>query len=390
MSRRLINRSNDLQRLESEGYELNVCNGYLLIEHVPYVNIHAQVAYGTLISRLELGGDITVKPRDHTVLWTGEQPCDSKGAPIQYLANQSNLHQETCPGVIARFSFSQKPTEGYENYYTKMTTYIHILEGNAQVLDPNSTARTFPVVKTTDSESVFLYEDTASSRAGITAISDKLKKGKIAIVGLGGTGSYILDYVAKTPVQEIHLFDGDKFLQHNAFRTPGAFTVGDLETKSTKVAMMARVYSRTRRNIIPHEMFLSTDSVGDLACMDFVFLCLDNGESKRSIVKFLTESKILFVDVGMGLFIQDESVSGLIRVTTSLPERSDHLDTRITYSDIGDGAYSQNIQIAELNALNAALAVIKWKKIWGFYADSESELNTVYGITTNMVTNDKS
>jgi hypothetical protein len=31
-----------------------------------------------------------------------------------------------------------------------------------------------------------------------------------------------LDFVAKTPVEEIHLFDSDVFLQHNAFRAPGA------------------------------------------------------------------------------------------------------------------------------------------------------------------------
>jgi hypothetical protein len=37
--------------------------------------------------------------------------------------------------------------------------------------------------------------------------------------GLGGTGSYILDLVSKTPVNEILLFDSDDFLQHNAFRS---------------------------------------------------------------------------------------------------------------------------------------------------------------------------
>ena len=69
---------------------------------------------------------------------------------------------------------------------------------------------------------MFLYEDTASSRADIVTINSKLKSLRIGIVGLGGTGSYVLDFVAKTPVKEIHLFDGDTFDQHNAFRAPGA------------------------------------------------------------------------------------------------------------------------------------------------------------------------
>jgi tRNA A37 threonylcarbamoyladenosine dehydratase len=46
---------------------------------------------------------------------------------------------------------------------------------------------------------------------------------------MGGTGSYILDLVAKTAVMEIHLFDGDDFNQHNAFRAPGAASLEDLE-----------------------------------------------------------------------------------------------------------------------------------------------------------------
>jgi hypothetical protein len=77
------------------------------------------------------------------------------------------------------------------------------------------------VIKSTD-DSVFRHIDTASARAHIVAITEKLKVSKIAIVGVGGTGSYVLDHVARTPVREIDLFDRDHFLQHNAFRSPGA------------------------------------------------------------------------------------------------------------------------------------------------------------------------
>lgn len=54
-------------------------------------------------------------------------------------------------------------------------------------------------------------------RANINFINDKFKGMRIGIIGLGGTGSY-LDLVAKTPVDEILLFDDDEFLLHNAFR----------------------------------------------------------------------------------------------------------------------------------------------------------------------------
>ncbi|MDZ7652346.1 MAG: ThiF family adenylyltransferase [Burkholderiaceae bacterium] len=86
--------------------------------------------------------------------------------------------------------------------------------------------RTFKTIDSNESESVFLFEDTASSRAGIQPIAQALREYKIAIVGLGGTGAYILDLVAKTHVSEIHLYDADKFRQHNAFRAPGAASRG--------------------------------------------------------------------------------------------------------------------------------------------------------------------
>jgi hypothetical protein len=47
----------------------------------------------------------------------------------------------------------------------------------------------------------------------------------------------------------------------------------------------------------------------------------------------------------------------------------------------------QNIQIADLNMLNAVFAVIRWKKLYGFYADDEHELFTAYTIAANQLLN---
>jgi len=47
--------------------------------------------------------------------------------------------------------------------------------------------------------------------------------------------------------------------------------------------------------------------------------------------------------------------------------------------------YSKNVQISELNALNAALAVIKWKKLCGYYDDATKEHYCVDTIRTNQL-----
>jgi hypothetical protein len=242
-----------------------------------------------------------------------------------------------------------------------------------------------------EDDSVFNYIDTASSRAGISVVTDKLKVAKIAIVGLGGSGSYILDYLAKTPVGEIHLYDKDGFYQHNAFRSPGAPSVADLERKLSKVEHFAQIYAGMRNGIVAHDCLIDETNVAELREMSFVFIAADSGTAKRLISSKLVEFGIPFVDVGMGLWERDGRIGGNVRTTAATPAKNDHLQRRISSAAEADGddVYAQNIQIAELNALNAALAVIKWKQIVGFYADDEHEHNATYVVGGNTIIRDE-
>ena len=73
----------------------------------------------------------------------------------------------------------------------------------------------------------------------------------------------------------------------------------------------------------------------------------------------------------MGVSEVDGALLGQLRVTSATPDDRDHVHSTIPLTPpLGDDDYSQNIQIADLNALNAALAVLKWKKLMGFYLGS--------------------
>ena len=384
MSHSPISRSDDLRRLEAEGYEIEVRSGHLLMRSVPYITSRRTVGRGTLVASLTLEGDVTGKPDDHVAKWSGEVPCDSEGSPLNLIIQT----HERCPlgeGIVVDHSFSRKPPQGYEDYYEMMTTYANIISGPVHSIDPNATARTFAAPDQVGDDSVFKYADTASSRAGITALSEKLSWGQVAIVGLGGTGSYILDLVAKTPVAEVHLFDGDRFGQHNAFRSPGAPHVEWLRASPTKSEYYKQVYSNIRRNIVAHG---SVDD-GTAMClreMKFVFIAVDQGSSRRFVVERLEEFGIPFIDVGMGVREVDGTLTGLLRVTRSTDQTRDLTRGDLPLSD-HDGVddYSSNIQTADLNALNATLAVINWKRMTGFYADSGHEQTSVYEIDSNHI-----
>jgi hypothetical protein len=390
MSHELISRSADLRQLQDEGYEVEVRSNHLLIHSVPYLNSRGVVGRGTLVSDLTLAGDVTTTPGNHVAWFVGEHPCQKDGREIPQIKHTSQSTQ-LAQDIVVNHSFSNKPAQGYANYHQKMTRYIDIVSAPAQSVDPTATARTFKPVAASPEQSVFEYLDTASSRAGILAVSDKLKTSRVAIVGLGGTGSYVLDLVAKTPVREIHLFDADAFLQHNAFRAPSAASLDDLTRRPSKVAYFRALYSRMRRGIVAHEEHVSEENVEVLLGFDFVFLCLDHGSAKKLIVDRLSTGAMSFIDVGIGVEMVPESLAlwAICRVTTSTPDKREHFSQRVSFADNdSDNPYDKNIQVADLNALNAALAVIKWKKLYGFYQDLEKEHNTTYTTSSNLLTSD--
>ena len=392
MSHQLVSRSPDLLKLRNDGYEIEIRGPYLLVHGIPYVNQNAEVKRGILVSELTLsGGERTAKPSSHTIYFIGEYPCNKDGIPLAQIMHQSGV-QKLAEGLIVDHSFSGRPYEKtspeYDDYYEKVTRYEGVISAPARALDETATAKTFNVMEIADEESVFNYFDTNSGRAEIYHISEKLKSEKVGIIGLGGTGSYILDFVSKTPVSEIHLFDGKEFLDHNAFRVPGAASIDDLREKPTKVIYHQRNYSRMRKHIYAHDHFMDEETLSLITGLTFVFLSLDKGPAKKAIVTKLEELGIPFIDVGMGVQIVGESLIGTLRTTTSTPRKRDHVHDkkRISFEEPAvDDDYQTNIQISELNALNACFAVIKWKKLRGFYHDGDEEHHSTYTLSANML-----
>ena len=385
-SRELISRSPDLKRLQDEGYEIEIRADHLLVHHVPYVTAEREVAYGTLVSVLDLNGDRTAKPSTHVVMFCGEMPCHQDGTEIDAIRHQDNDF-EAFSGFTVNRQFSSKLPGGYDDYHQKMTTYAGILTSHAQAIEPGVTAKTFELVEIGEDESVFLYGDTASARAGIRTITEKLGLEAVAIVGLGGTGSYILDLVAKTPVKKIHLFDGDRFGHHNAFRAPGAASIGTLREPISKADHFKAIYSRMRRNIEAHD-HLDESNVHILKSMSFAFLAVDRNDARRLAVSALTDANVPFVDVGIGVLEVDGMLIGQLRVAMSTPAKRDHAHGMMPLGDdSGEDEYSRNIQIADLNALNATLAVLRWKRHCGFYQDLQQEHSSVYQIDGNCLIN---
>lgn len=388
MSHKLISRNADLKRLWDEGYELEiVCDSHLLVHNVPYVTSERKIARGTLITDIQLQGDDTVPPSDHVMRFQGNKPCDHEGNELSSIINQSS-NETVVNSVVSNHSFSSKPPSGYANYYDKVTSYIAMLSHHAQAIDSSVTARTFKRIRSSSRDNIFNYPDTNSSRSATSALSDKLSGKKVGIIGVGGTGSYVLDFVSKTPLAEIHVFDNDDFLTHNAFRSPGAAKKTKLRDRPNKATYHAERYSEMHRKIVAHPYDIDETSIDELFGLDFVFVCMDTGLTKKMIVERLVDAKVPFVDTGIDIENIDTKLRGSVRATLSSPTKHDHLGDYLSYATVGEGEYSKNIQIAEVNALNAVLAVIMFKKYFAFYHNLTGEHNIIYNLDNNQIHNE--
>lgn len=375
MSVAVINRNPDLKRLQDEGYELEVRDGYALIHNIPYLDASQTVQRGILVSPLKMSGDIVKYDGNHTIYFQGAKPYHKSGAPMDAVYHSSC--NKTLAGVPVEMMFSNKPAAGYKDYYEKFTRYIDLLSAEAKAMDPFVTAATFRKVVSCENM-VFHYADTNASRAAISDIADNLRQQKIGIVGLGGTGSYLLDQVAKTPVSEIHLYDGDVFCQHNAFRAPGAPDKMIFEQQPYKTDYFKSIYGNMHRQIISHPYGLHVENVSKLKTLDFVFLAMDSGECKQVIVDFLRSHNISFIDTGIDITRVGSSLAGMARVTLSVKGNTATADQHISYNEADKDLYESNVQTADLNALCALSAVILWKKHLGFYSDDIHKENGLY------------
>ena len=214
---------------------MTVRDGHAVVTNVPYVDHECAVRRGALVIPLSTTGDRTgPPPLDLTGRFAGAMPCHSDGSAIERIVAPTISGSSWLPAwsstITSRASRSHRAASRTTTSRSRPTS--EPFRTRRRCIHLTATAATFAAMETEDDESVFRYYDSASSRAGIMMATAKLEQQrKVAILGVGGTGSYVLDLVAKTPVGELHIFDGDELLNHKRFRSPGAVSLAELRAR---------------------------------------------------------------------------------------------------------------------------------------------------------------
>lgn len=371
MLQKLVSHNIDVQRLIEKGYAVSFDSNYLVVRDIPYLDAQKQLKIGAIVTKLVFLNSVHVTQDNHQIFFAGSTPHGLDGKPVPQMGDSptSLSLSEKCKDIVVQRQFSNKPKkEGkYKDFFEKIEVYVSFISGPAIELFPNATPLTFRQYENENTLSPFKFRDTLTSRAEITDLSKKFENEVVAIVGLGGTGSYVLDFLAKTPVKQIRLFDNDEFHVHNSFRSPGSTVENELNRPKTEIYQQR--YTSFRDGIVGVKKFVDSSSKEDFTGVTFVFVCIDKGSSRNEIFDLLIELKIPFIDVGMGLKRKNGLLTGDLRTTYYSVEHAQKTKERklSPISDNPDDIYKTNIQIAEVNAINACLAVLKYKQLREFY-----------------------
>lgn len=381
----LANRNPFIAKLVDQGYDVGLVNAHLVIFGVPYLNASGELKFLDMISPLDLReGYLIDRPSDHKVYFAGDEPCNVDGRKIG--AGSAEEARTVSAQIVGNRMLSSKP-EGmrqYESIEEKVNQYLALIASPAIHKYPGTTPRRALTNHLEQAVSPLKFPDTLSAREGVTELSHRLLKKKIAIIGCGGTGAYVLDYIAKTHLEEIHLFDDDIIHVHTLFRLPGVY--GERHLGMSKVDALAEAYGHFHGGIKSHVERVDQGNIAKLARFDFVFVCVDDAPTRQLIAQACHVASVPFVDVGMGLNKGTTGLYGFVRVAGGDSGDFDKLNGTqfLPSQNAHDREYKNQPQIAELNALNAAMAVIRFKQHMGFFdrlTDSHAVVFDVAGMS---------
>ncbi|WP_324750092.1 ThiF family adenylyltransferase [Sphingomonas sp. LY54] len=393
MFRKLVSRNSDLRRLVERGYAVAFDSNCLIVRDVPYLDGEGELQWGAIVAKLVFVNQEQVQQDDHQIFFAGKHPHQLDGTPIRNLAGGPTTIQltEACADVVVQRSFSNKPkSEGkFKDFFEKVDGYVSIISGPA-IEKFGATPYTFRSNEEVALDAIFKLQDTLTSRAQIGDLNNGFADEVVAVIGLGGTGAYLLDLLVKTPVPEIRGFDGDGFHVHNVFRSPGRLDETELGLK--KADVYQERYENFRHGLRLEATYIDETSADALAGVTFAFVCVDKGSARAAIFELLIAIGIPFIDVGMGLKRKDGPLNGMLRVTHYSAEDAPQMRDRqlAELSDAPDNLYRANIQIGELNALNACLALIRYKQLRGFYREEEAIKHLLFDIGDLRITGEVS
>lgn len=218
----------------------------------------------------------------------------------------------------------------------------------------------------------------------------KIQQVTVGVVGVGGTGSHVVQQLAHLGVSKFVLVDVDLIEESNRSRVVGS-QPSDSTTSRPKVMVMKRLVKGINRDsqvICIKKKIDSAEAVSALRNADIVFCCTDNLASRGVLNAFAYQYLVPVVDMGVAVQLHKEGtihrVSG--RVTVLLPDGAclrclGILDPEKVKDEIEEGQRLSYLgaeeapspAVVSLNGVIASLAVTEFLQLVTNFARRQGE-----------------
>ena len=205
MSNALVSHNPDIGRLVDKGYAVAFDDlPYLIVRDIYYLDSDRRLQTGAIVSKFVDVGQDRIVQEDHQIFFAGSMPHDENGKAVPNLGGGPTtlaLSRKSKDVVVQR-SCSQTSRSVTErrrtskDFFEKIDSYATIISGPAISLH-GANPYTFRVVDSGPPDSPFKVRDTLTSRAEIGDLSAKFKDDIVAVIGLGGTVLYLIDFLVK-------------------------------------------------------------------------------------------------------------------------------------------------------------------------------------------------
>lgn len=165
----------------------------------------------------------------------------------------------------------------------------------------------------------------------------QLQKMRIAVVGCSGTGSPVIEQLARFGVGELYLIDPDRIEVKNLNRILNA-TMEDAIYSSLKVDVQKSAIEQmgfgTKVHTYAHNLYDDLDLLRELASFDFIFGCVDSVDGRHLLNTLATFYCIPYLDLGVKLLADGRG--GI-----------DHICSTVHYLQPGESLLERGVYSAE-------------------------------------------
>jgi len=131
----------------------------------------------------------------------------------------------------------------------------------------------------------------------------------VAVVGLGGTGSLVVQQLGYLGVKHFHLIDPDKVESTNLNRVEGAVSSDIGRFKVDVASALVHRLHPDAKITLQTKTVLGTAAARQLADADFIFCCTDSHGSRTVINQIAYQYLVPTIDMGIAIVARDGKVT---------------------------------------------------------------------------------